>query len=217
MNKIIGHHTRAVIFDFDDTLIGTHESIWNLHKHIAHKYYDIELTDDVMALHWGQPLPTLAKEYYQTDLVDDAIQRMIDHQFDFPKKKFESTEKVINKLHESKILTGIVSATTRNILIKDAELSHIPHEKLDYIQTAEDTLWHKPDPRVFRPLLQWALENSIHKNELLYVGDGLQDYEAAKKAGINFIGVTTGLVTAEQFKINSVTYIKNLVELVKND
>jgi len=46
----------------------------------------------------------------------------------------------------------------------------------------------------------WLKNQRISSDEVLYVGDGLQDMKAAQDAGFNFIGVETGLTTSDQFK-----------------
>lgn len=213
MTKLIGEHIKAVVFDFDDTLIGTHVATWNLHRHIAKKHYSVELTDELLRAHWGRPLQHLARHYYGTDNIEEAIQLMVDYQADFPKEKFHHAESTLKRLKASGRLLGIVSATTLPILKKDAELAELPIDLMDYIQTGEDTEFHKPDPRVFEPMLGWAALKSIAAEEVLYVGDGLQDLKAARGAGLNFIGVATGLVTVEEFTGHGSPSVADIAEL----
>lgn len=56
MNPRIADHIKVVLFDHDDTLVGTISTKWAEHKFIAKKYYQKELTDDEIRLHWGKPL-----------------------------------------------------------------------------------------------------------------------------------------------------------------
>ena len=49
----------------------------------------------------------------------------------------------------------------------------------------------------------------------MYIGDGLHDMRAATGAGFNFLGVETGLVTAEEFlaeDAKSITSIEYLTQ-----
>lgn len=58
-----------------------------------------------------------------------------------------------------------------------------------FTNAAEDSKYNKPDPRVFsKPIKRLKL----NPKEILYIGDSIFDYIAAKKAGLKFIAVTTG-------------------------
>ncbi|WP_414479912.1 HAD family hydrolase, partial [Pseudomonas aeruginosa] len=81
---------------------------------------------------------------------------------------------------------------------------------MDYTQTADDTPFHKPDPRVFEPALTWLETQDVRPEEVYYIGDGLHDMKAALGAGFNFLGVETGLVTAEQFAEHNVISIPTI-------
>ena len=215
MNEHIPEAVKAVIFDYDDTLVGTHRVIWNLHKHIARTYYGIELTDLDIKAYWGRPVHELARHYYRTEDIDTAVNRMLLHLDDFPKEKLPHTEPTLRHLKLASKLIGIVSATTRPILDGDCVHTGIPLDIMDYIQTAEDTKFHKPDARVFNPMLKWAARRGITASEVLYIGDGLQDLKAAGNAGFGFLGVTTGLVTSEEFSKYGARSIAGLLELIK--
>ena len=82
---------------------------------------------------------------------------------------------------------------------------HIKAVFFDHDDTLVNTIepiWklHKHDPRVFEPALSWLKERSIQPEEVLYVGDSLNDAAAALGAGFSFLGVETGLFTAAQFR-----------------
>ncbi|MBX9744782.1 MAG: HAD family hydrolase [Chlamydiales bacterium] len=83
----------------------------------------------------------------------------------------------------------------------------------DYIQTEDDTVFYKPDSRVFQPALRWLAENHIKPFEAVYVGDPLKDFEAAKGVGFKFIGVLTGITSAEEFAERQVPYVHQLSDL----
>lgn len=214
MSEILSEQIKAVVFDFDDTLIGTRVSTWELHKHVAKKYYDLELDDEFMASYWGKPFNELLRNYYQTDNVDELMPRVIEHLPDFPKQKFEHSEPSVNRLKASGKILGIVSATTKPILKSDTDLIELPLNNFDYIQTSEDTEFHKPDPRVFELMLSYMSLRKIYQKNVLYVGDALHDMKAAKSADLNFLGVTTGLVSEEEFADHGVKSIPDLSKLI---
>ena len=123
-------------------------------------------------------------------------------------------ENEFKKLHDLGKLTGIVTATTRQGLNYDLATHSITPDLVDYTQTTTESTYFKPDPRVFEPAIEWLSERNIKPNEVVYVGDGLHDMEAAVGAGFGFIGVETGLVSASQFKDNGAVSIQGIGELI---
>jgi HAD superfamily hydrolase (TIGR01549 family) len=210
MSYLIPDTIKAVIFDFDDTLVGTHRPIWNMHRHIAKKYYGIDLDDETILKHWGQPINVLAKHFYQTDDPNQGIAYILAENSNFPKETFEHTIPVLKKLRDMGKKTGIVTASHLSLINTDFMTADLSKDIVDYIQTADDTDVHKPDPAVFNPLLDWAREHGIRKDEILYIGDGLHDMTAAQSAGLNFLGVASGLVTVSDFRDNNADGIIDL-------
>lgn len=49
-------------------------------------------------------------------------------------------------------------------------------------------------------LLEKFSDQDIAPNEVTYVGDALIDYKSAEGAGFDFIGITTGMSSCEQFE-----------------
>lgn len=214
MSELIPDSIKAVVFDFDDTLVGTYEPIWRMHRHVAKKYYDIDLSDETILAHWGQPIDVLIRHYYQTDDSATGFKYILAEYSNFPKIKFEHTLPVLKILRESGKKIGIVTASHLSLIEPDFDIIGLTNDMVDYIQTADDTNVHKPDPAVFELLITWAKKQRINKDEILYVGDGLQDMKAATNAGLNFLGVTTGLVTKSRFKTNGVDSIIDLSVLL---
>lgn len=214
MNKHIADHIKAVFFDHDDTLVGTIGSKWKQHKHVAKTYYQKDLTDTELKEHWGKPLRELVCLLYGTDDADEAMSHNLAHHEDFPKELFTATIDTLEQLHASGKRIGIITATSRFSFEHDLELHGVPQKLLDYTQTEDDTNYHKPDPRVFEPAVEWLKEQGIKPSEVVYIGDGLHDMRAALGAGFSFLGVETGLVTAEQFKAEGANSIPGIADLV---
>ena len=212
------NNIKAILFDHDDTLVGTREAKFAHHKYVAKKFYGKSLTDEEFLRHWGKPLTELVSLLYETDDIDDALAKNYSTRDDFPKILFTETISTLAYLHSQKKLLGVITATTRNSFEHDLESLGIPAGLLDYIQTAEDTKFHKPNPKVFEPAIKWLSKKRIKPNEVLYVADGLHDMEAALGAGFNFIGVETGLITKIQFLekgTTSLTNISKLLDIIK--
>ena len=214
MIRLIGKHIKAVIFDFDDTLVETIDAKWASHKYIASKHYGKILTDDDIRPHWGKPLRTLVGILYGDQDLDRALAYERSTHRQFPKPIFDDTLKVLRAFKQSGMQLGLVTATTRDNLITDLEVTNIPEDLFGYTQTQDDTKFHKPDPRVFDPVKAWLDTLRIKPKETVYVGDGLYDLEAALAAGFEFIGVATGLVTQEEFHSRRVRSVRQLSDLL---
>lgn len=199
MSEHVTDKIKAVLFDHDDTLIGTMGPKWAHHKYVARTYYGKELTDAEIIPHWGKPLGELVCLLYGTTDAEQAMANNTACHEDFPKTLFDATIPMLERLKRADKVIGIITATSRFSFEHDLDLHHMPRKSIDYTQTADDTPYHKPDPRVFDPAIAWLKEQGIDPAEVLYVGDGLHDMRAAVGAGFNFTGVETGLVTAEQF------------------
>lgn len=214
MSKHIAGHIKAVLFDHDDTLVGTFQAKSAEHKHVARIYYDKELEDDFIKEHWGKPLREMVCIYYGTDDADQAIAYILNHHEDFPKLLFAETIATLQHLHDLGKKIGIITATNRFSLEHDLQRHSVPPELLDFTQTSDEIEYHKPDPRVFEPAIEWLAGQKIKPYEVLYVGDGLHDMKAALGAGFSFLGVETGLVTAEQFKSAGAKSLPSIAHLL---
>lgn len=206
---------KAVLLDHDDTLVATKEAKWAHHKFVARKFYGKELSDDDILPHWGKPLPKLVCLLYGTENVEEALANNASSHEDFPKVLLKDTIPVIEHIHAQGRLIGILTATSRFSFEHDLTLHRIPRKLIGYTQTADDTPFHKPDPRVFEPALRWLSEQRVDPNGVLYVGDGLHDMRAALGAGLNFIGVETGLVTADQFSEQGAISLPSIADLIR--
>jgi phosphoglycolate phosphatase len=206
---------KVVLFDHDDTLVGSIKAKWAQHKFIARTFYDKKLTDEDIQLHWGKPFTVLLKLLYGTDHIDMAMSYNIATRSKFPKVLFKDTIKTLSALHQSGKKLALVTATTRSSLNYDFETLKIPDHLFDFIQTEDETIFHKPDPRVFEPVLKWIAEQQIQPHEVLCVGDQLTDMHIAKEVGFEFIGVGTGLISVEEFEKHQVRAVPRIGHLVK--
>ncbi len=213
MTYLLSPHIRAVLFDHDDTLVATYRAKFAEHKYIAKTYYNRELTDADILPHWGKPLRALMTELYDTDDVEQALAYNLSVHSRFPKLLLHDTIKTLTALHQAGKKLGVITATHRISFNYDLETLGIPSSLFDYTQTEEETTFHKPHPRVFDPAKAWLKQEMISPDEVLYVGDALNDLRAAHGAGFEFVGVCTGLCTAAGFKLYGASTITKLGDL----
>lgn len=162
---------------------------------------------------WGKPLLTLVGLLYETDDIDTATERIHQVHRNFPKRLFDETLGVLERFRQAGKLVGIITAHRTLGFEDDIEMLGVPRALFDYVQTSDDTVYHKPDPRVFDPTKDWLEGHGIDPKQAVYVGDGQLDMEAALGAGFNFIGIETGLVSKRQFREMGAVAISNLAEL----
>jgi HAD superfamily hydrolase (TIGR01549 family) len=205
---------KAVIFDFDDTLVESRLVKWAHHKHVAKKFYNIDLTDEDIRKHWGKPLNTLIKILYRdADTVEKMYDALISVREDFRKKTFPGAVKVVETLFGKGMRLGVLSATNKKFLVEDLKDAKFPVAQM-LIQGADETDFHKPDPKVFVPMLKKLKDEGISNDEVLYIGDSMDDFLAATGAGIGFIAITTGLYSKEDFQKAGADKIVDSIEKV---
>lgn len=192
---------KALIFDYDDTLVKTYEVKWRQFKAVAKDMYGIHLTDDVLREHWGKPYDEAHRAYFRnSDTLENMLAAKLEREAEFPIELQPSALETVSRLREHGAILTILSSS-KGPLVR-ADLKRLGFHLADFsaIQTSEETKVHKPNPEVFTPMLEHLAKQSIKPSDTIYVGDSLSDYQAAKAAGLGFIAVTTGITTAAEFR-----------------
>jgi HAD superfamily hydrolase (TIGR01509 family) len=190
---------RAILFDLDDTLVCSMQIKMLQHKEAAKRFYNVEIDDNKLKNHWGKPTKELVQILYGSIEPPEKLVKIF-HSLDadFPKEAIPKAPYVVGQLAHNGVTMGIVSNARKHGVRDDLVKLNFALEHFHFIHTFEDTGVYKPDPGVFNKALK-AL-GSLDIDHIVYVGDNLNDFEAARRAGLDFIGVTTGLVTVESFE-----------------
>ena len=106
-------------------------------------------------------------------------------------KLMEGVENVLASLNIKKAIVTSAAEPYLKRILKDFI------NYFDTIVTQELTKNHKPEPE---PLLLACKKLEIKPAEAVYVGDRLIDFETAKNAGMDFIGILSGGTSEEEFK-----------------
>jgi len=196
---------KAVIFDLDGVLLDNTQLIVEIFQEAARrsglKVPDKKSVIDTLGLVWVEMVERLLRR--------DKKYRKIIHKVWIEKegnmKTMPGARKVLNNLKTKK---AIVTSGTRPF-VKRILKNLINY--FDLIITQESTEKHKPNPE---PLLLACNKLKIKPAEAVYVGDRLIDFETAKNAGMDFIGILSGGTSKEEFKKAGVKkIIKSLTEL----
>jgi phosphoglycolate phosphatase-like HAD superfamily hydrolase len=207
---------RAILFDYDDTLVRTRQCKYAALRAVASRHYGFELSASELDRHWGVAYRALFQALFggvESDL-ERAIRFYEALDGEFAITAYPETQRVLGALLERGPV-GIVTAAGRSIALGQMERLGFPLARLAMVQTAEDTPFHKPDPRVFEPAIAAVERLGVGRDGITYVGDSLADFEASRGAGLAFVGVLRGTTSAEAFALAGATVVESLDELLE--
>jgi len=206
----------AIIFDVDGVLLDSNQMMIDLHKIIAKKM-NLRVPDkkEITSL-WGKSFPELITSIWHD--VDPKVfkKNVVDYikkeKIIFPVVK--GSKETLKKLKRMGFKLGIVTGRPMDFTIDHMKNSGFDLELFDVIVTGDDTKNHKPSPD---PILRAVNLLKVKPEEIIYVGDSLIDFKAAKNAKVEFVGVLTGDVKEEEWKKNGVkNIIQSVADLEKN-
>lgn len=188
----------AVLFDYDDTLVQTRQCKYRALRALASRHYGLSLSEADIDRHWGIAYAELFRALFGAvePNLERAIERYEALDGEFAMTAYPEARRVLTML-AARGPVGVVTAAGRRIVEQQMRQLELP--RLAVLQTAEDTPYHKPDPRVFAPALAALSALGVERSRVCYVGDSIKDFQAAQGAGLAFIGVLRGTTSAEQF------------------
>ena len=173
---------KAVIFDWDGTLVDTCGLILDAHNHVR-KYFDKSLwtMDDFL----GRASES-AREYYpkvygdRADEAQDVLYKYVEeHHLNYLEPMSE-TKELLDFLQNNKMPMAVVSNKRHNTLVK--EIEHVQYQNyFNFVIGAGVAKRDKPSPD---PLLNaiTALGEELKPHEILYIGDTETDLLTAESA-----------------------------------
>lgn len=207
----------AVIFDLDDTLTKTWRAKWDLLQTIGSEQYGLTLSDQDIEAHFEKPLEEKLRLLYKDDQTPYADLLALVERYNpaFPRTLQSDALVTLTRLEQAGILTGIVTGGHPEFVQKDLTRLDFPSFPLG-VHCYNTASLRKPQPEVFDEILQVAREKGIQdKARIISIGDSLDDYRAARDAGIAFIGLTAGKVTAQMFQsVGALHFVPQLSDIV---
>lgn len=190
---------KLAIFDFDGTLVDSAPGIVDVMVQVVNEY---KWPDDLFT-QWrelvGVPLmrqmeivfPSKDTEFHQE--VVNRYRAIYDTQVIELCPPFPGLHDILKQLDEANVHIAIASSKRRNII--EPVLHH--HEIASYFKLVigqQDISNHKPHPESVHYI---ATQLDIPHNQVVVIGDSTYDLEMARLAGVDAIGVTTGIHTKE--------------------
>ena len=194
-------HLRAVIFDFDLTLAdssaGVSECINFALVKLGFPPASLERARETIGLSLPETflaLTGITDETLASSFASDFVQRA-DEVMESLTTLYDAVPQTVGLLRDVEIALAIVSTKFR-YRIENMLKRHGLADHFDVIVGGEDVTEPKPDPS---GLLQALAHLGVRPGETVYVGDHVVDAEAARRAGIPFIGVLSGTCRRDDF------------------
>lgn len=208
MKNIKNKKIKVVAFDCDGVMFDTINTNQIYYNHILEKF--------------GKPAMTPEQlKYVHMHTVDESIASLFDNSENFkaatdycntlsymPFLKYMEIEphlKILLKKLRKKFKTAIATnrTTTMNYVLSENKLESL----FDLVVTALDVEHPKPAPD---PLIKIINYFDINPENLIYIGDSALDEQAAKAAGVCFVGYNNTAMSAD-FHIKSLQEMESII------
>jgi HAD superfamily hydrolase (TIGR01509 family) len=191
----------AVLFDIDGTLVDSNEQHVNAWSFAFREEGHPQEIDDIRT-QIGKGGDLLVPELLPD--VDEAIRNQIskrhgDHFKDIyleNVRAFEGAAELIERVHASGRKVVLASSAKKNELEHYVELLGVK-SLIDAATSIDDVETSKPEPDIFGVALE---KIGVAAANALVVGDTIYDVDAALRAGVATVGVTSGPFDERQLK-----------------
>lgn len=192
---------KAVIFDFDYTLADSSEGVVECVNYALRGVGLPEANADEIRSTIGLPLPEILvrlRGHEHSNRCDDFAALFVekaDEVIADSTEVFDFFPDVMSYLKRRDFTLGIVSTKFRHrietILKREGLLDFF-----DVIVGGEDVSKHKPDPESLNLAIR---KLDLPREKLIYVGDSVTDAKTAKRSGVSFIAVLSGVTPRDAF------------------
>lgn len=209
---------KAVLFDFDGTLINTNDLIFDSYRFAFKTVLNRSISDSEILGLYGRPLRASLMEYGE---VGDELYRVYrdfnETRHDFLAKPFGGAAEGVRQLHGDGFAVGVVTSKRLELLMRGLKLMKLENE-FDVLITPEDTKRAKPDPE---PVLLACSRLGTEPREVLYVGDSEFDLAAGRAAGTMICAVNYSVTPkprldkfSPDFRIDSISELCGILRKV---
>ena len=194
---------KAVLFDFDGTIVDTTELIYESMRRATGEVLGRELGRETLMANVGQPLPRQMELLAdgQPEKTEELLEVYLHHNEELHEgliREFPKVGTSLARLRDADLRLAV--ATSKRRFSVEMALDSFPdlRDVFDVFVTMEDTSEHKPLPA---PLLKGLeLLGDVSPERAAYVGDAPFDVAAARAAGVTSVAVSWGAFTAEALR-----------------
>lgn len=179
---------KALLFDFDGTLVDTNELIIQSFLEVFGEKFPGQFTrNDCIQLIGPSLRQTF--EHFTPNNVEEMITKyraFNEAHYDELVKEFDGVVETLHELHEMGIRLVIVSSKIHDNIVLG--LQKLGIDKLfEYVVGADDVTNVKPHPEPIEKALQYL---QLSKEEVIMIGDNSHDIEGGQNAGVRTAGVS---------------------------
>ncbi len=204
---------KAMLFDYDGTLIDTNQMIIDSWDYMYQKHFGGHLTGEDVKWTFGMIL---------WDAIDEEMQRRGHSGYDLdelvasyrefqakpdttPAPPFEGMRELVFALHDKGVKLGIVTSRAEKTCVAGLKKNGI-YDCFDYLVVAETTEIHKPRPE---PALICCKGLGVMPEDALMIGDSVFDLQCGNAAGCDSAFVTWSYATSREqaLHVGDPTYI----------
>ncbi len=202
---------KAIIFDVDNTLINAGNISAKAYLSTAKELGLKQVPIRKIKSFFGIPSHIIIKKLWPK--IDVKKFQKIKHKKILSKKvkEISGAKNIVKQLY-GKYKLGLLSSKTKVLMYPHLRQINLSTKYFQFIHSADDVKFHKPNPKVFSKALN---KLKLKRNEILYVGDSIYDFIAAKKAKLNFTAVLTGHYKKKDFLKLSLKN-ENVLKSIKN-
>ena len=191
---------KAVLFDFDGTIMDTNEIILESWRHVFKEFRGRVCADEEVLGSFGEILEDTMRQTFpdiDTKLTVESYRNFQRTLYKDRIKLCDGIDGLVKGLYERGIKVAIVTSRFRGSTIEGAQRFGIAEYITDYVG-CDDTKAHKPNPEP----LNIALEKlGVTKDEAIYVGDSKYDIQCAHNAGMKAVLVNWTICLAKKDRV----------------
>ena len=189
---------KAVIFDFDGTLIDTNQLIYEGLQFLSMRYKGEQTPMPVLKALAGKPLTVQLSAVHpeKVDIMESQFQIWYRHNHHQKARLFPGISEMLSKLEGENLSMAIVTNNNRETLLMGLEHLGILNY-FDHHITRDDVAVSKPSPE---GLLKSLTRLNLRPDEVLFVGDTENDVLAAENAGVASVYVGWSEVDPRAFE-----------------
>lgn len=204
---------KAVLFDFDGTLINTNDLIFKSYEVAFEKVLNRKIGMNEILKLYGKPLySSLTKYGEKGEWLYKIYREFNEIHHDEMAKPFEGVYEGIKLLRQKGYPIGIVTSKRLHMVKRGLKIINLA-EEFDIIVTPDDTEKTKPDPE---PIFCGCKKINMPPENVLYVGDSIFDMKAAESAKSPLCAVKYSVTPhKELLKFNPLYFVESILELAE--
>lgn len=192
-------YRKAIILDFDDTIAASYQVRSDSLRKALSSYLGRQVTLEQVRSHWGLPFEKLIFQIDGSVEIEEFVAVYQNYMTSARPVALPGVPAALERWADLGILVVVFSASLTDLIRVDLDFLGIS-ELIAEVFGSDRTRLPKPELSSIVDVLDWLVDQGVGRDEALYIGDSIADYEIAHKAGVDFIPVITGRHTESDFR-----------------